>query len=280
MGKVMARVLGALIWDKKKRHKVRDVLLDKEAKSNSPVSIRSNELEFVDTRTGKYYLPRDAKGDIIANSIRNNCIFDEEIYNLAKQFIREDTIALDVGSNFGQMAILMSKCVGETGKVHAFEAQPFVFEILQKNIDCNKARVIPHGGAVHNIGGEKLFFPEPDMIAHQTYGSYGIDYAHGAQGRGTLIPTIAIDDIDFDLPISFMKIDVQGGDLLAMSGARKTIERHRMPIIFEYEYLFELDQNLCFQDYVDFVRSINYRFSRCIYGHNFLILPNESRQDV
>ena len=46
-----------------------------------------------------------------------------------------------------------------------------------------------------------------------------------------------------------------------------------MPIIFEYEWVFEQELNLCFQDYVDFVSSINYKFDRVINGQNYLILP-------
>ena len=82
-----------------------------------------------------------------------------------------------------------------------------------------------------------------------------------------------VDDTDFKLPVSFIKVDVQGGDLLALKGARKTIEKYRMPIIFEYEWVFEQELNLCFQDYVDFVSSINYKFDRVINGQNYLILP-------
>ena len=50
-----------------------------------------------------------------------------------------------------------------------------------------------------------------------------------------------------------------------------------MPIIFEYEYLFEEELNLSFQEYIDFVQSINYRFERVIMGQNYLIVPNTNR---
>jgi hypothetical protein len=59
-----------------------------------------------------------------------------------------------------------------------------------------------------------------------------------------------------------------------MKGAVETIARNRTPILFEYEYQFEEDYNFYFQDYVDFVRSIDYKFKNVISGHNFLIVPN------
>lgn len=237
-------------------------------------SIKSDKLSFHRTLTGNYFLPEEAYGDVIANTIKHNAIYDEPIYNIAKKYIQPGTTALDVGSNFGQMAVLMAKLVGENGVVHAFEADDFIFEILQKNILENSSNIIPHFGAVHNIENETLYFPVQDFERFDTYGSYGIDYVHG---KGRPVKTITIDEIEFELPVSFIKIDIQGGDLLAMKGAVKTIEKYKMPIIFEYEYQFEEELSLSFQEYIDFVKSINYKFVRVINGQNYLILPDNVR---
>jgi FkbM family methyltransferase len=233
-------------------------------------SKKTNKLSLFNTKTGKYYLPTDAHQDHIANTIKKDQIFDVEIYDIAKKYIKPGTIALDVGSNFGQLAVLMSKMVGDNGAVHAYEADDFVFEILEKNIQLNSKNIIAHYGAVHENNTETLYFPVQDFERFGTYGSYGIDYS---THKGRPVKTIMIDDTEFDLPVSFIKVDVQGGDLLALKGARKTIEKYRMPIIFEYEWVFEQELNLCFQDYVDFVSSINYKFDRVINGQNYLILP-------
>lgn len=232
----------------------------------------SRELSFYKTLTGNYYLPADAHNDIIAKTIRQGKVFEPEVVALASKYIRPNQAVLDVGSNFGQMAILFSRCVGDHGKVYAFDADDFVFEVLKKNIAANglEAKVIPTFGAVHNVSNETLYFPVQDFERFETYGSYGIDYK-GNKGRA--VPTIAIDDMNISGPVCFMKVDVQGGDLFAMQGAVKLIERNRMPILFEYEYHFEDELDMCFQDYVDFVRDIGYRFKKVINGHNFLIVP-------
>ncbi|MGL4767881.1 MAG: FkbM family methyltransferase [Formosimonas sp.] len=238
-------------------------------------SVRSYDLTLYETATGLYYLPTDAHDDIIANHIKANAVFDAHIVDIAKKYIKEGTIALDVGSNFGQMSVLMAHSVGPTGMVYAFEADDFVFSILSKNAALNAQNIVSVFGAVHNEGGELLYFPVQDFERFGTYGSYGIDYIHG---RGRPVPTLAIDDIKFSLPISFMKIDVQGGDLFAMQGAVKTIAKHQMPIIFEYEYLFEEELNLNFQEYTDFVQSIGYYIAEEIHGQNYLILPKSTTQ--
>lgn len=240
-------------------------------------SYRTNRLKYYKTKTGNYYLPADAHADVIAYEIKNNRIFDEEIYVAAKKYIKPGTVVLDVGSNFGQMAIVFSKLVGDSGFVHAFDADDFVFEILKKNATENSKNIKAHFGAVHTVSGETLHFPIQDFERFGTYGSYGIDYKNN---KGRPVKTIAIDDLAFELPISFMKIDVQGGDLFALKGAIKTIKKWQMPIIFEYEYLFEDEYNLCFQEYVDFVKEIGYRFEKVIMGQNYLIVPNSPARGV
>ncbi len=235
-------------------------------------SKRTRNLTLFETKTGQYYLPSDAHGDIIANTIKSDLIFDLNIYTIAQKYITQGSTALDVGSNFGQMAILMSRLVGDGGIVHAFEADDFIYEILQKNIQLNAKNITAHFGAVHHKTGEILHFPEQDFIEFDTYGSYGIDYVHG-QGRP--VKTLCIDDLTYKPPVSFMKIDIEGGELFALKGAIKTIKKHRMAIIFEYGSHFEEKLNSSFQDIVDFVAKINYRFERVVDNINYLIVPKE-----
>lgn len=170
------------------------------------------------------------------------------------------------------MSILFSNKVGREGIVYSFDADDFVFEILNKNIEANNKQKIIKSifGAVHNVVDETLHFPVQDFVEFGAYGSYGIDY-NSKNGRP--VQSITIDSLDIQQPISFMKIDIQGGDLQAMQGAINTINKNKMPILFEYEYQFEDKFNLCFQDYVDFVKSINYKFVKVINGHNYLIMP-------
>jgi len=236
-------------------------------------SVRTRALSYFETATGNYYLPRDAAADLIANAIKAGQVFDKEIVEVARKYVRPGTAMLDVGANFGQMSILFSNLVGERGKVYSFDADDFIFEILTKNIAANNRqdRIVPVFGAVHDIPDQTLYFPVQNFERFPTYGSYGIDYAGGHTGRP--VPTITIDSLNIAEPISFMKVDVQGGDLQAMKGALKTIEKNRMPILFEYEYQFEAEYKLSFQEYVDFVAGIRYRFESVINGYNYLIVP-------
>lgn len=226
-------------------------------------------LELFETPLGKFYLPLDAPNDVVINCIKEGKVFEPEIVDTAARFIKPGTTVLDVGANFGQMSLLFSKLVGDAGVVYAYEADDFVFDILKKNIEANNCtNIVPVFGAVYNESGKEFFFPKQDFERFEAYGSYGI--APKAEG-GRTVTSLMIDDIDFAAPVSFMKVDVQGSDLFAMQGARRTIEKHKMPILFEYEEQFQDEFGTCFQDYVDFVRSINYTFAEIVIDINYLI---------
>ena len=93
-----------------------------------PRTVRTSALTLHSTVTGNYFLPTDAHEDIVAHAIRNNRIFEKEVVDLARQYIRRGTAVLDVGANFGQMSVLFSNLAGDDGKVYAFDADDFVFE--------------------------------------------------------------------------------------------------------------------------------------------------------
>jgi FkbM family methyltransferase len=244
------------------------VKVDKDQKK----TVKTDRLSFYRTKTGNYYLPTDARTDEIAGAIKNNKIFDKSVYEIAKKYIKPGTTAIDIGSNFGQMAILMAGLVGPKGVVHAFEADDFVFKVMEKNAKENFNNIVAHFGAVHDKSNETLYFPEQDFVHFGSYGSYGIDYVHG---KGRPVKTIAVDDINFELPVSFIKIDIEGGELFALKGLVNTIKKYKMPIIFEYNSLYEESLNLSFQDFVDFVGRINYKFVKIVDNMNYLILPKD-----
>jgi FkbM family methyltransferase len=231
---------------------------------------RRYSLHRYETRTGIYYLP-DIETDVVINAMRSGEIFEEEIVQAARQYIRKGSCVVDLGANFGQMTLLFSQLVGDTGQVYAVEADDFVFSVLQQNIRANgRSNVTPLLGAVHEQDDLTLFYPTPDFKRFGAFGSYGID---PTATSGRTVRTFTIDSLNIERDISFMKVDVQGCDLFAMRGARKTIERFRMPIVFEYEAQFQKEFGTSFEDYSGFVDSIDYRIKDVIGRINYLIVP-------
>ena len=238
-------------------------------KYNSKSTVQG--LDLYDTPTGKFFLPEGIKKDCVANSIKSGNYFEPEIIEIAKEYIKQGTAVLDVGANYGQMSVAFSKLCSD-GIVYSFEAEPYINDILQKNIainNCSNVKII--SGAVYHKLGEKLIFPEPDFKRFDSYGSYGID-PNATNGR--TVASITIDSLEISKPISFMKVDIQGCDLFALQGAKETILKNKMPILFEFEEQFQNEFHTSFNDYVNFVKSIDYRFEKIILGINYLVVPN------
>lgn len=217
-----------------------------------------------------FYLPKNCKGDLVANAIKTNRVFDEVILDVAKSFVIPNSVILDIGANYGQMAIEFSRIANDT-VVYAFEAQKMVFDVLEMNLEVNGIKnVKAFYNAVYDKDDMEFSFPIPDLKRFPSYGSYGLDLTAKV---GLPVKSLSIDSLHIDKPISFMKIDIQGSDLAAMRGSVATIQKHKMPIIFEYEEELQRDFNTSFQDYVDFVDSIGYTFIKTIQGINYLIMP-------
>lgn len=224
-----------------------------------------------DTATGSYVLPTDADGDVIVQAIRRGETFEREIVDLAQRTIVPGSVALDVGSNFGQMAIAFSRIIGPAGKVHGFEANDFVFELLKRNLSLNGAgNVVPHFGAVWEESGKELLFPDPDFKRFASYGSYGLDLK---AKEGKPVKTMKIDDLDLGGKVSFIKVDIQGSDLFAMRGAKRTILRDKPILVFEFEAQFQKEFGTRFKDYTAFIEEIGYKVRETINGINYVIGP-------
>src|SRR5262249_20212092 len=118
--------------------------------------------------------------------------------------------------------------------------------------------------------GLTLFYPVPDFVRFGAFGAYGID-PKATEGR--TVTSTAIDSLDLPGNISFMKVDVQGSDLYAMEGAERTIERNKMPILFEFETLLQDDFGTSFSDYESFMAKLHYKVDKVIGNHNYLIRP-------
>lgn len=174
------------------------------------MSIRS-----VDGRWGKIFY--EGKDEYVGKSLHNYGEYNpdetEMILSLAK-----DT-CLDIGANFGVMAQALEH---EGFKVIAFEPQPYVYSILQKNVN---------GQCYNTALGDKLDIakmPRLDNGSRYNYGGMGI----GMIGdRGTIdVEVIPLDMLNIP-NVGFMKIDVEGFEEKVLRGAVETISRCK-PIMY------------------------------------------------
>jgi FkbM family methyltransferase len=86
-------------------------------------------------------------------------------------------VVIDIGANVGAHALLAAHLVGPTGRVHAVEASPRIFAMLQEDLRLNGAsNVMEYNVAVSDVAGSVPVYvhdesnlggtrpPAPDLV--------------------------------------------------------------------------------------------------------------------
>jgi FkbM family methyltransferase len=140
---------------------------------------------------------------------------------------------LDVGANMGLYTLFAARKLGTHGIVVAIEPSSRDFARLKANIELNRlVNVHPLQLAVSNYLREAdLLIAVEEKSGHNTLGNFGYDSII-AQGKER-VRVERIDDIVQNLRlqrVDMMKMDIEGGEFLALQGAQETL-RYFSPII-------------------------------------------------
>lgn len=135
-----------------------------------------------------------------------------------------DTV-FDLGANIGTITLIMSKMVGDSGRVYSFE--PATDRSLQKTISVNhleNCRVVPK--AVSNKNGQieihvfdSLKNSNITMTKERLAGYHHITRVVESITLDSFVESNAIRRVDF------IKMDIEGAEELAILGANQVIER-------------------------------------------------------
>jgi FkbM family methyltransferase len=148
-------------------------------------------------------------------------------------------IVLDIGANRGWYTVLLSRLVGPSGSVHAFEPDRTALDHLRGNLERNFfcSNVEVHQQAVSNSSGDALFWALADTLVSRLADDGGIVKAGGEAVRYR-VDTVRLDDFLAARSIKridFVKCDVEGAELQVLEGLMPAIEGGMRPILlFEY----------------------------------------------
>jgi FkbM family methyltransferase len=165
---------------------------------------------------------------------------------LFERAIRPGSVVYDLGGNVGYYSLLASVLAGPQGRVYTFEPLPRNLRFLREHLRRNgAANVTVYEAAVAERSGTAQF-EEASSTSKGRLGS-----------GGTLsVRTVALDDLvqRGELPPpDLLKVDVEGAELAALQGARKTLIRSH-PVIFLSTHGSEVHRECC-----RFLESIGYK---------------------
>lgn len=150
--------------------------------------------------------------------------------------IRPGDVAVDVGAHKGSFLPSLSWAAGP-GKVVAFEPQPVLAEYLFRA--CRAARltnVVVEASGVSDAAGT-LTLNVPGANAASPGASFEPAVAGLTPGRGVAVSVVTLDDYfrGETRRIAAVKMDVEGHELAALRGARRTLDRHGPLVVVECE---------------------------------------------
>lgn len=141
--------------------------------------------------------------------------------------VRPGQVALDVGANHGYYSLVLADLVGAAGRVHAFEPNPRLLDLLGRTVALNGFwhLVGLQGAAVADRAGPPMTFVATE--AEPKNGRLLMPGEAAPDGPGTIRTDVPVLSLDEAVPgaADFVKIDVEGAEELVWHGMQGLIAR-------------------------------------------------------
>ena len=179
-----------------------------------------------------------------------------------------ESVFVDIGAHVGNHVLYLS-LFGTCSRIIPFEANPHACAILKSNI------------ALNNVTNVDLSFlgiglsDSDGRLVTKASGEFNLSGTSFVNSRNGSYRCIPGDAVLMNIPVSFMKIDLEGMEIFAISGLHKTISRWKPFIFIEL-----IDSN--FEQLDSQMREFGYcmveQFSRYAGITNFLYVPTEKKE--
>jgi FkbM family methyltransferase len=161
--------------------------------------------------------------------------YELELQSALQELVKPGMTAYDVGANIGYISLMLARLVGESGRVFAFEALPANTTRWQGNVDLNGL-----GGRMQLFCGAVADSNTP--LRFLVHASGGMGKAAGSAGRANAyqgeieVRGVSLDEFVFgqgNPPPRIIKMDIEGGEVLALPGMRRLLQETRPSLVLE-----------------------------------------------
>jgi len=169
--------------------------------------------------------------------------FDAFIYKELGDADLTGAVVWDIGAHFGYHSFSFASLVGDSGHVYAFEPNPFNgkrFKIHMEKNPVQAKRITLNPIALSDANGQTMFVFSEDVDGSSSSGSH-LESAIVPLAAGTYAKfkheTVECLTIDSFIATTgaripqFMKIDVEGAEMMVLRGGKEFFAQHR-PVIF------------------------------------------------
>jgi FkbM family methyltransferase len=153
--------------------------------------------------------------------------YDALQIELFSRELSEGDVAIDVGAHAGQYSLIMAAMCGASGRVVAFEPDPYARQMLQRNLRLNPSLKTPRieSMAVSDAPGEAVLYSRGGN-ANSSLARSGLGGGVADSCEKILVPVVTLDSYlhDKGLPTPrWVKIDTEGAEIRVLKGAGRLL---------------------------------------------------------
>lgn len=185
------------------------------------------------------------------------------------RFVQPGMTAFDVGANIGIYTLLLAKLVGESGQVHAFEAESLNYGRLAQNVALNQLTHVHiwHQAVYSETGMINLNVYPERFTAWHTIGTPQLPDPDNPSEIVRPTHTERVEAVTLDEhcvresvdEIDLLKVDVEGAELDVLQGASSLLEGKKIRcILFEASGPQVAGMGHTSEEVFDFVRASSF----------------------
>ena len=183
--------------------------------------------------------------------------FEKDFFNLADAFLADGGVFLDAGANHGLLSFGLAGRHGDKIQFHLFEPNAKLILSIRKSLVLYPSmRCTLNAAAVSDRAGVVSFF-----VDHKQTGA-----SHISNNGPNQVPSVTLDDYMERAEVSrveLLKMDVEGYELVALRGAKRSLETQAIQAIY-FEYFEKcLIRVQAPRELLEFLQSLEYEICFC-----------------
>lgn len=190
-------------------------------------------------------------------------IYDPNVAVAINSLLPQKGVFIDVGANMGYLSMIASRTVGELGRVYALEPSKRDFLRLVDNINLNGLKNV-YSYQLAILDADKKLEMNIAGEERSALNTFGKEFGYrGIEKLGTeMVQAVTIDgfvDTENIEKVDLIKLDIEGTELLALKGARDTIEKFRPAIILGLNKEAYIANGLDVEDIKNLLQELRYK---------------------
>ena len=158
--------------------------------------------------------------------------YEQSELTLLEKTLNSNDVFIDLGANIGLYTLNAAHLIGENGTVICFEPFSKNFKTLNKNIALNNfSNITTENLAVGDSNGFLNIYYDDKELNLGMVSAHLTKYSHRENIEITTLDSYL--ETNPITTVNFIKIDIEGNEYQALTGMKKTLEKHHPKLLIE-----------------------------------------------